>query len=99
MAYGETIYTEINSTNYILNNSVIEPTVQWLDYTLPQLAKRHDAVKVEYTGGYTSSTLPSVVKTAIMLKLNTLYDTRSEENKRFLTSAEYLLMPYRIFNL
>lgn len=101
IAYGGTTYTTIADTNYLLNNSTIEPTIEWINesYTLPQLANRHDAVKVIYSGGFTSSTLPENVQTAILLKLNTLYDVRSDENKRWMTSAEYLLMPYRIYNL
>ena len=101
LAYGETTYTVIADTKYLLNNSAIEPTVEWIDstYTLPMLAKRHDAIKVVYSGGYTSSTLPEPVQTAILMKLNSLYDVRAEENKRWLTSAEYLLMPYRIYNV
>lgn len=101
MAYGETSYTTISSTKYILNNANIEPTVEWIDstYTLPTLAVRHDAVKVVYSGGFTALTLPENVKTAVLLKLNTLYDNRVEENKRWMTSAEYLLMPYRIYNI
>lgn len=101
IAYGGTTYTAITSTNYLLNNSSIEPTIEWINesYTLPQLANRHDAIKVIYSGGFTSSTLPENVQTAILLKLNTLYDVRAEENKRWLTSAEYLLMPYRIYNV
>jgi len=101
LAYGETTYTVIADTKYLLNNSNIEPTIEWIDstYTLPTLAERHDSIKVVYTGGYTDVTLPSIVKTAIFLKLNSLYDVRAEENKRWLTSAEYLLMPYRIYNV
>jgi uncharacterized phiE125 gp8 family phage protein len=101
LAYGETTYTVIADTKYRLNNSTIEPTVEWIDstYDLPTLAERHDAIKVIYSGGYTDVTLPSIVKTAILLKLNSLYDVRAEENKRWLTSAEYLLMPYRIYNV
>lgn len=100
-AYGETTYTTIDASKYILNNTNIEPTVEWVDntFTLPQLAIRHDAVKVVYSGGFTAETLPENVKTAVLLKLNTLYDNRIEENKRWMTSAEYLLMPYRIYNL
>jgi hypothetical protein len=101
LAYGETTYTVIEDTKYILNNSAIESKVEWIDsaYALPTLAKRHDAIKIIYSGGYIDATLPSIVKTAILLKLNSLYDVRAEENKRWLTSAEYLLMPYRIYNV
>ena len=101
MAYGDTNYTTIAGTKYILKNTDIEPTVEWIDnsYTLPKVAVRHDAIKVEYSGGFASDKLPENVKTAIFLKLNTLYDNRVEENKRWITSAEYLLMPYRIYNL
>lgn len=101
MAYGETTYTTISDTKYILNNTNIEPTVEWIDstYVLPKVATRHDAVKVVYSGGFAAETLPENVKTAVLLKLNTLYDNRVEENKRWTTSAEYLLMPYRIYNL
>lgn len=101
MAYGETNYTTMSATKYILNNTNIEPTVEWIDstYVLPTLATRHDAVKVVYSGGFTAETLPENVKTAVLLKLNTLYDSRIEENKRWATSAEYLLMPYRVYNL
>jgi hypothetical protein len=101
LAYGETNYTVVAGTKYLLNNSAIEPTVEWIDesYDMPQLADRHDAVKVLYTGGFTLSLLPPIVQTAIMLKMNTLYDVRAEENKRWLTTAEYLLMPFRIYNV
>lgn len=101
MAYGETTYTLIADTKYLLNNSNIEPTVEWIDedYTLPTLATRHDAIKVVYSGGFDIDTLPQNVKTAILLKLSSLYDARAEENKRWMTSAEYLLMPFRIYNL
>lgn len=101
MAYGETDYTTIPDTKYILNNTNIEPAIEWIDstYTLPQLAVRHDAIKVSYSGGYTEDTIPENVKTAILMKLNSLYDVRSDENKRWLTTSEYLLMPYRIYNV
>lgn len=98
IAEGDSIYTVINSANYLLDNGKIEPTIQFInEYELPQLAKRIDAVKVTYSGGF--QVLPENVNTAIMLKLNSLYDNRAEENKRFLTTAEYLLMPHRIYNV
>lgn len=98
IAEGASTYTLINSSNYLLNNGNIEPTLQFInDYELPVLAKRMDAIKVVYAGGF--EVLPENVNTAIMLKLNSLYDNRAEESKRFLTTAEYLLMPYRIYNV
>ncbi len=98
IAEGASTYTVINATDYLLDNGKIEPTIQFInEYEFPQLAKRIDALKVVYTGGF--QTLPENVNTAIMLKLNSLYDNRAEENKRFLTTAEYLLMPYRIYNV
>ena len=99
IAYGETEYTLLDDSKYQLNPTGIEGALDWMDstYSFPSLADRFDAIKVSYTAGF--EILPENVKTAILLKLNSLYDNRVDENKRFATTAEYLLTPYKIYSL
>lgn len=99
-AYGTDTYTAISDTNYNLNTNSIKPCVEFIeDYVFPRLAVINDAVKVVYVSGYDSDTLPQLVKIAILLKCSSFYDKRIEENKRFTTSAESLLMKYKIFSI
>jgi uncharacterized phiE125 gp8 family phage protein len=99
-AYGADTYTAITNTNYKLDTNSIKPCVEFIEnYEFPQLALVNDAVKVVYVAGYDSNTLPQLVKIAILLKCSSFYDKRMEENKRFVTSAESLLMKYKIFTI
>jgi uncharacterized phiE125 gp8 family phage protein len=99
-AYGADTYTAITNTNYKLNTNSIKPCVEFIeDYVFPKLTVVNDAVKVVYVAGYDSDTLPAVVRIAILLKCSSFYDKRMEENKRFTTSAESLLMKYKIFSI
>lgn len=98
--YGSNSYTAITDTNYNLNTNSIKPCVEFIEnYVFPRLALVNDAVRVVYVAGYDSDTLPQLVKIAILLKCSSFYDNRMEENKRFTTSAELLLMKYKIFSI
>jgi uncharacterized phiE125 gp8 family phage protein len=99
-AYGTDAYTTIANTSYKLDTNSIKPCVEFIEnYVLPNLALVNDAVKIVYTSGYDSNTLPPLVKIAILLKCSSFYDKRMEENKRFITSAESLLMKFKIFSI
>lgn len=93
-------YVEIDSENYKIDVTQIESCIVFNDgYDIPDYDTSIEAIKVTYDGGYTDVTLPASIKQAILCKIASLYDNRTEENQRWMTSAELLLMPYRIFNI
>jgi hypothetical protein len=55
------------------------------------------SLEIAYTLGNVE--WPEDVKMACLLKIGSLYDKRDEGNKRFMTSAEDLLLPYRMYNI
>lgn len=96
----DTDYVEISSADYVIDYTCIEPKVVFLDgVVIPTLLNRPDAVKATYTGGFTTSTIPSSVKIAILMKVASLYDNRAEENKRFATTADVLLNAYKVYTV
>ena len=93
-------YVVINGSNYKVDTTEIEPCIVFNDtYEVPDYDTSIEAIKVAYTGGYSDTTVPDNVKQAILCKVASMYDNRTEENQRWVTTAEMLLMPYRIFNI
>lgn len=97
---GESTYTELPKEKFQVENTV-DAKIEIIDstYVLPAIENRSNAVKLEYSGGYSSLSLPESIKTAMLLKIACLYDERAEDSKRWLTTAEALLMPHRVFNV
>lgn len=64
----------------------------------------YDSVKVTYTVGFTSDTLPGTIRAAILLILGTLYDNEADtvvgrSVSQIPMNAKQLLMPWRLVNM
>lgn len=64
----------------------------------------YDSVKVTYTVGYTSETLPGTIRAAVLLILGTLYDNEADtvvgrSVSQIPMNAKQLLMPWRLVNM
>lgn len=99
IAKGTSVYVEIPTNRYQVKNVDFDATLEFLTDDIYDLAERSDAIKVEYESGYTLDDIPQDILIAIRLQLAYLYDNRASENKRFNTSAEVLLYPFRLYNL
>lgn len=96
---GLTTYTVIDSSKYIIEEANCEAKIVFLEDLNLELEDRPDAVKITYSGGYTSEDVDKDIIIALKLHLGYLYDNRASENKRFPTSAEILLSHYKVYNL
>jgi uncharacterized phiE125 gp8 family phage protein len=59
------------------------------------------AVQIEYTAGYTESTLPSLLRDAVLLQLGSLYEHREDIvvgtiSSKLAMGVEDLLMPFKV---
>lgn len=66
---------------------------------LPTVYNRADAVRIRYTGGYTSAAaVPVVAKQAILLLTSDAYLNREDSKRQYPQASERLLSPIRVWN-
>lgn len=59
-----------------------------------KLADLYD-VKLRYQSGFEVADMPAIIKSAVLLKVASLYDTREDVNARFKKQSTYLLDHYK----
>ena len=81
--------TTIDSSNYIVYTPVDRPAIITMkhDWSWPATYRRQDAVIIQYSVG--ASTMPDLLKAAILLQIGTWYETRENENSEKLSSLEF----------
>lgn len=104
---GATTYTTIDSTNYMACTDYTPGLLTTHpDYPLPSIRSDWPApIRITFTAGYTSTTIPRSIASAIMLMAGHLYEHRTAvltgaeaNNQPTALGFEALLHPYRFGN-
>jgi len=91
-------YTTLSSSSYTVADyqvpAVIMPAY---NVTWPTTIEYPDAVRVTYTAGYADAdSVPSAIKSAMLLMIGHWYENRQDSIRRMPTQAEWLLHRYRV---
>lgn len=89
------IQTLDTSKYYVQINDGICRIMMLSDQTFPEKATRPDAVKINFTCGYTSQTIPALIKHAIIMHVTYWFNNPEEVGRSYPTSFDRVINQYR----